>query len=427
MIDRIKSLIESGSIRGNAIQIYYLQLFTIGLGLVGSIIVARTLGPAQKGIVDLFNLLNSFILDIGLLGFGSGLLYYLVNKNRPLEEVHGTGLFFSLVVGLLTIAIGFLGIIVWRRVFPGLNDWIILLSFILAPFTYYRLIWTNVMTGLNQAVAVYRVGFYFALFNLLLILGLWMIHWLTFEKIIILGATITVVGAIISFGIIFDKEPKIKPSLILARETLAYGIVIWVGFIANVLHFKVDQVMINYWIGPSAVGIYAVSVRWAETLFLLDNALISASLYKISSLSSEESYTLTKRIFKTQLLISGAAGIILAILAYPMIIFLYGEAYLGATLPLVLLIPGTIAWSVAKVMSVMLVYKSSLASYATKVAIMGTLTNVLLNYLLLKIMGIGIIGASIASSVSYTLVALLTGFKARNLRGNIATNEVREH
>jgi len=225
--------------------------------------------------------------------------------------------------------------------------------------------------------------------------------------------TLSILSAMVCFRVLYRQAPDLKFDTSLMRQSLRYGSIVYIGNIANIMHFKIDQVMINYWLGTKAVGIYAVSVNWAEMLFILDSGILSAALYKISSASADESYLLSQRLFKTQILISGIFGIGLALLAYPLILVLYGDNYREAILPLILLIPGIVAWSASKIISNMLTYNRGLASFVVKIAAVGLILNIALNYLFINIIKIGIIGAAISSSLSYLMVAAIIALEAK--------------
>ena len=404
----MKLLGPAGSIRGDTFRIYAIHFVQLGIALLGSVIVARVLGPTSKGIVDLFNLLQSFISEFGMLGFNSGLLFYLANRRRPLEEVHGTGVAFSLGVGSLTAFAGWLALPLLRDLLPGLPDWAILLALFMAPAILYRLIWSNLMTGINRAVDSHRLGLGMAVISSAGIVTLWLLEALNYRSAILLFAGVVLLHASLAFRILLSKGEGLQPSRRLGAESIRYGAVIYIGFLANVLHFKVDQVMLNSLLGTAAVGIYTVGVRWAEMLFLLDNALIASSLFRVSSGDTGDSYRLSQRLFKAQLMLSGASGLALALMAKPLILILYGSEYSGSVLPLVILIPGVVAWSLAKVLSQHIVYKRGKQWITTAIALVGIGMNIWLNLLMIPQMGVA--GAALASMISYGTVLLCTLF-----------------
>lgn len=408
----LNSRLKDGSISQSARKIFIYQFFTIFLGLVSNIIIARLLGPEHKGIVDLFVLIYSLALQLGIMGFEVGLLYHMTQKDISLSKVHGTGILFAIATGLVIGLLGWLGLPLLINVFPGLPEWVIVAAFLISPIVLYKQIWEKVMTGINRAVVIHQVANVFSIIQFTAIIVLWALDIFSYETIIYWGIFRILLNMITSFILIRSTEKKIHPDFSLARKFLSYGFVVYVGALANALHFKIDQIMVSAWLGTEAVGIYAVSVRWAETLFLLDTALLSASLFKISSSPSNRSFQLSQKVFKTQLTISSSAGLILALLAYPMIYLLYGEAYKGSALPLIILIPGIIAWSASKSISHHLSYNLGMGAYLTKVSFIGFLVNIALNFYFIKYLGLGINGAAIASSISYLLVALCVKLKA---------------
>ena len=95
---RIKKILSSEMIQ-NASKMLVLQIVTTIIGFISSIIIARTLGPEDKGKVDLFLLLTNYIVEFGIIGVGTGFLYYQTNQKIKIELIHGTSLFFCGIMG----------------------------------------------------------------------------------------------------------------------------------------------------------------------------------------------------------------------------------------------------------------------------------------------------------------------------------------
>lgn len=423
LFKRLSFFTTDDPVMKDARAIFIIRSIALLIALVGNIIIARVLGPANKGIVDLFTLIFSLVAEVGLLGFSYGLLYYLTNKKRPLGEVHGTGLLFSLVAGSLAAFLGYFTIKFWQHIFPGLPQWIILLAFSASPIVFYKLIWENIMIGINRAVDSHRIVLWFSGINLIAIFILLIFNLLNYTNLIYLVFALILVNGVASLIILLSKEKSIAPNIELAKDSLKYGGVIYIGTLANLLHFKIDQTMLAYWLGTESIGIYTISVRWAEMLFFLDQALISAALYKITSSSTQEGYKITKAVFQTQLKISLFSGLVLAIIAHPLILYLYGVPYKESIWPLIILIPGIIAWSTSKVVSNMLTYNLGRASFLTWVSIVGLIMNIVLNYIFIKMAGQGILGAALASTISYLLAALIIIVRARSMERNYVSDQ----
>ena len=393
------------SMSWNAAQIYFYQFLAILLGLVSNIIIARLLGPKEKGVYDLYVLLSNFISEIGTLGFGYGLLYYLLSQCRAIAEVHGTGLVFSAVMGLVTAAIGFSGLAILRSSFQGLPDWIILLCFFSSPFLYYRIIWGNLLLGIDKSVTIYRNSFLLSAIILAGVLVLWQVERVSASTVVVLNMLATLAITIVGATVLLSDLRKTTFNFALAKDSLKYGWIFFIGHLANVLHFRIDQIMVNHWLGTEKVGVYAVSLHWAEMLFVLDTGIIAATFYKAGSAAGAESYDMSLRHAKLMLAIMSSVGLLLAISSYPLVYFLYGEAYLDATLPLVILIPGIAFWSSGKILSRYLFYNQGKMWLTTGCSVVGLCINVLLNLMLIP--KYGLIGASTASSISYITVIIL--------------------
>lgn len=404
-MNRIKLLLNRlgvYEIGSEASKLFMIQIITMVISFLPSILVTRSLGPEMKGKYDLFNLLSSYITEFGLLGFGSGLLYYQFSKKYSLSKIQGTAVLFSIMMGVLISTAGILSLHVWKDMFKGLPDKYIVIAFIICPFSFYKLILNNILIGMNKAIVNYRISLLLGLFDFLFIIVLFFSNALSYSALILLISGETVLLSLGGTICISVYSHGIQIDIVLLWKALKYGIVLYVGTMANSILFKIDTLFINYFIGNEAVGIYNVAVRWAEMLFLLDSAISAASIYKISTVAKEEAKIITLKTIKLQFMISGAMGVFMLFAAYPLIYILYGKAYITATLPLIILLPGIISWSVGKILNQFIVYKLGKPLYCTLGAIIGATANMILNAMLIP--NFGIAGAAVASTLSYLIV-----------------------
>ena len=188
--------------------------------------------------------------------------------------------------------------------------------------------------------------------------------------------------------------------------SLAYGIRTYPAFVANWLHYRVDQLVIAHLMGVGSVGIYAVSVRWAEMLWLLGYGLLNAGLFRMASGQPDELRAFTWRLFKMTLLVSGGAGVAMALLGLFLVPLLYGPAFQDAVAPLIILIPGVVLWDAARVLSNYIGYNLGRPQLPTAVALGGVVVNGLATIVVVP--RFGLVGAALTSTVTYSLVMFAT-------------------
>lgn len=405
--DHLKVL-KDGNLGRDILAIYLYQGFILIIGLVTSILIARTLGPRDKGVIDLFTLLVGCITEFGLFGINSGLLYYLANKKESLSKIHGSAIAFSLIAGIAILVFGIMFAPILQTLLNGLPFEFLLAGFILSPFLLYNNLWGNIMIGKNLAPAVSKIQFALGFLNIMLLSALWFLHALNVMTIfycMIFSFCITTLIYLITLSRINNYE--FIPSKDMIINSLKYGMKIYPGFIINWLHFRIDVILINIYFGTLYVGLYSTSINWAEQLWFIGYGVINAGLYKIASESRETSYKLTKNLFFIVIFITGTTGIILAVMSKYIIHFLYGDAFGLSVLPLILIIPGIIAWDAGRVLSQYVSYNRGLPHICTYAAVGGLIINILGNIYVIPRFGIN--GAAVMSSISYSLVLLALG------------------
>jgi O-antigen/teichoic acid export membrane protein len=93
------------------------------------------------------------------------------------------------------------------------------------------------------------------------------------------------------------------------------------------------------------------------------------------------------------------AAVVLMSAAGPLIRGIYGREFLGAVRPLMLLVPGVVAWGAGRILAQFISYNAGRPHLCTVVALVGAVLNIAGN--LYSIPRWGLSGAAVASSLSY--------------------------
>jgi len=390
----IKDILKDSS------KIYIYQGFALIFGMITSVIVARHFGPEGKGQIDLFLLIGTMFVEFTILGIGSSMIRFRAKLNYELSELHGIAIYYSFFILFLSfITIAILNYLSF--------EYIYLLSIILAPLLLYKQIVSSILISLNRAITIYKFNFFIALSLMAIVSTFYLTNFLSIKSYLIIFILITTISLYLLYKLIksFHLSKKVYFNNQTFKELVSFGFIIYLGALVNIMHFKVDQLMISSMLSVSQLGIYTISVRWAEMLFFIDMAIVSTISYKVTSGDKESTY----RLAYTSSLIIAFLGIVFFLFflffSEDLILFLYGDEYSGAIQPLIYLLPGVIFWSLSKPLSIYITLNLGKTKLITTIAFIGLIINILFNYLLINLYGIS--GAAISSSISYAIVGLL--------------------
>ncbi len=185
------------------------------------------------------------------------------------------------------------------------------------------------------------------------------------------------------------------------KTTLKFGLR---GYVANVLQFfnyRLDLFLVNYFLGTSGAGIYTVSVAMAEMLWYLPNAVGFVIFPKAANTSAAVMNRFTPRVFRITLGLTAAGAVVLALIGKPFINIVYSPAFASAYLPMLALLPGVVLLGGGKVLTNEVAGRGypQYNSIASGVSLLLTI-----GFDLLLIPRLGVLGASIASSIAYTAI-----------------------
>ncbi len=392
------------SYRKNIASNFITQGLVTVLAFMTSIIIARSLGPNNKGYIGYLILIFTLIGEYGNFGVLKASIFFQKRSNYDEEYVFINNqtfllinfIFLSSIITILRMTGKFL---------VNYDSFHIMCGFIIILFSFSNLNMNNFYIGNERIRESNKYNIIISLLKSISLFILWMIGRLDGNTYLFVIAFSMVILSIFLYRNL-NINMKFHIDMKLIWKQIRFGFLIYLSTLFIYLNYRMDQFFIKNMLGQREMGIYSVSVSLAELLFLIPGSVgtaILGRLYNIDSSQSTERKNVTAITVKYTFYICLVLGLIGMALT-PLIPIVYGSEYAGACLPTLILFIGIIFASIGKVSSG---YFQSIGNTRNHFLITTAtfILNLILNYLLIPKMGI--VGAAIASSVSYSVYGLL--------------------
>ncbi len=379
------------------------KMANLVIGLVTSIVMVRVLGAEGKGLFSLAILAAALVTSLSNLGLGTGSGYLLGRLRFPRDVLAGNWLSMSMLIGIpvMVVSIFFVPVLA-PRLLPTVSPDLVIIALVGVPFSI--LLYNLQM--LCKADSDFR-GYNLlelaqpALFILAMPLA---IRIFTGSNVLVTISVYTascVSAAVIAVAIWAGRTKlRFRLSREVASPALRFGIM---GHLTNVLGFlnlRLDMLLVNWFLGPAAVGYYSISVMIAEKIWYFPDTLAIVLYPKVAHSNDLDASAYTSKTGRLTVLIVGACSVLVLLLGKPVIRLLYTDQFIPAVAPLFILLPGVLSASLARVVGSDLLARgyphvNMWAGLAALAVNMG------LNIVMIPLMGIS--GAALATTVSYTL------------------------
>ena len=380
------------------------QLIGIVIGMPSAMIIARTLGVDGQGKYALIILLPNMFYTLFNIGLPSSTVYYIGQREYSLENIFKTNLLTATILSFFTVIFSFLFIYLYQDIFyKQIELSILILSLISLPFIF-----------LNKSLQVIFQGKEeFEKYNLIVILNqlgvfAFCILFLFFLEWNLEGAVAAFVSTqILILSVLFyflKREFKLtffKGSFSNSyfKNSLSYGLKGHVSNILAFINYRVDLFIIAYFLNDASVGLYSIAVTVVERIWVVSQSVSTVLFARVSNLSTDvERANFTAVVARNVMFISLIGGLLLYFLGSWIIKLLFGASFIDAVVPFILLLPGVVLLSFARILSNFFsgIGRPEINTY---VAFFTTVLNIGLNiYLVPKL---GLVGAAIATSITY--------------------------
>lgn len=198
---------------------------------------------------------------------------------------------------------------------------------------------------------------------------------------------------------------KFNFNFLIAKNLLKSSWPLILSGVAMMIYLRIDQLFVGTMLSMYDLGVYSVVVKLAEFGNVLPGILIASFVPSI--IINKLNFTLyTTRLTKLySLVIFLAIGlfIFLFVFADLIILFLYGVQYLAAVPILRIYSIAIIPFFISVVLAQYFVIEN-LTKYSFYTTVIGAVTNIVLNLILIPIYGL--YGAAIATVISYSLLVI---------------------
>jgi O-antigen/teichoic acid export membrane protein len=401
-----KSGIELNSFFYNVSFTAIRQLTTGLLQLLTVIIVARSLGPQGNGYYSLSILLPTILSTFLNLGIGPANVYYLGTRKITAQIAVRVIKQWAFVITLAGLSLGSLTILLLGdKLFPGIPPKLLWITLSLFPFTLFHSFQLSIFQGLQRFKLYNALLLIPQISTLLLVVLIYTTSKLTIEAV--LFSQFFSVFLAVCLGLLKtetgkeDKDITIK-QLEYRSRIIRYGYKAHLSNILAFINYRADIFLVNFLLNPASAGIYIISVQLAEKLWLLSQSVSTVLLPKLSELSTHENKQnlLTPIICRTVAALTAIIAITVAIFAHPLINLMFGTEYQEAAKTLIVLLPGIVAGSGARVIANDIAARGrpELNMYFSLVTVT---VNIIGNVVLIPPLGMS--GAAIATSIAYII------------------------
>jgi O-antigen/teichoic acid export membrane protein len=387
--------------------------------VASGIVVARVLGPGQKGLFVLTFLLLNQMVAIGSFGVPHALVYFVAGGRLAPAVALGHLLVLSAgFAAVLAVPYAAIVLLLGPQLFKGVD---LRTLPVVGSLLFPVLLFGNaggVLRGLGRVdlfnwlrLAEAAVGCLFVAAALLVLRGG------VRAAVLAASAGETTAGALGVWLALraVGTRPRWEPGSL--WPVVRYGLKSHVALVLQMTERKIDMFLLGYFLpletAAAQIGLYSVAVALAELPRNIAGAVSTALLPRIAADGPRASRRSVPRVSRHLVAANVACGLAVALLARPLIALVYGPRFLPSVRPLLLLLPGVVMAGVWNVFQAELVGTGRAARPSAFAALTLTL-NVALN--VAAIPRWGIVGAAVTSGITYSLLAvcLLADYRLRH-------------
>jgi O-antigen/teichoic acid export membrane protein len=382
------------------------RVLSMVVALFVGVYVARYLGPERFGLLSYAGSFVGLFTALATLGLDGIMVRELVKTPERRDELLGTA-FWLKAGGAILMFAGIAVAVPFTHNDTQTNILIVIIAFAVI-FQAFNVIDLNYQAEVKSKYVVYAqlVSLVISsITKLVFVLIAAPLVW--FACVFLLDAVVLAAGMTAMYLKNTGKVWYWKWRWQTAKELLRDSWPLILSGMVISIYMKIDQVMIKEMLDAEQVGLYAAAVRLSEAWYFIPVAITSSvfpAIINAKKQSEELYYQRLQKLYDMMVWLAVAIALPTTFLAPWVIRVLYGDAFLPAAGVLSIHIWAGV-FVFLGVASGKWLLTENLQIFSTINTSIGAIVNIVLNYILIKNMGIN--GAAISTLISYSIAAYL--------------------
>jgi O-antigen/teichoic acid export membrane protein len=410
---------EQGRFARGVAGMFTTRLALFAMSLVTGILAGRILGTTGSGTYAAIISLPALVSAFGMFGLPSAVNYF-AGKGMSLGSLMMATFRLTALLSIVLVVPVWLALPTIERSIlraAGDSDPLLRLVLLALPFVILSTFGSSILFG-RQAVRLYGL--------IQITMAAATLTWV----IVVVGALnqgvrgfvvgtvlITVVTSILMLAAVHRLgRENTGGSSVSFRGLGSYATRTYPASLSGYFSYRADTYVLQAVVAnpKSPLGLYNRAVSMDELIFYIPDSISSLFLPRVAGAPPEESQAMVARVGRLTTLLTICAAMGMIPVAYAGIYVLL-PAFVDCLPAFLVLLPGVVSLSIGKVMTSYLGGRGRPGLVA-----LGTTASLALNLLLnlLLIPRLGIVGASLSSTVSYTFQAAVAIFLASRLSGH---------
>jgi len=203
-----------------------------------------------------------------------------------------------------------------------------------------------------------------------------------------------------------EEEPELSlEHHVVLREQFVFMSKAGFSSFASYLNLRIDVFIVSAVLGPAELGLYTLAIATGELMWKIAQAITWSALGRIASETPERSAEMVAKVTRNIFALQFVFGVVTFICAPPLIVFVYGQAFAETATALRYLLPGLIAYTMEGAIGYFFSVQKGKPTFrlmvqSASIVICAAVT-------LATIHRFSIVGAAVATSVSYLCVVII--------------------